>query len=762
MKKQPKVRYKIFRILIISSILNVLLIMPVSIITFIKHSPEIVKNQNLFQIDTVIESKQIDSIGFVKKDTIIAIKDTLVSLSDNPNNKLHVGVTDNGENLSIQYNPSVNKETDSKVGLIVLVFILIFLAANIPFKLFFRKKRKEKDVPKNIEKYTRKFVQYSPLFNSLMLFAMNLTISVLHLAGQNQEEVSVIVKADENFFIHSFVLSLLSSALISAFAYFWMSNRLYYKYLSVIYTADELKKPVLKFQTSRVRFRMISTNIMTSLLPIAVVLFYIFFSISKAGSLNIENLSGENLHILLGKYYPMLDHITMGKLTQDSSLFLYIPYINGIDTLLMFWGIGSSIVIALIFVVAFIKWTTLSIVMPVKSLLESIEKTSAGETEIYTTVYTNDEIGKLGAGYNIMSGKLHQYISEIKNLNETLEQKVIERTATIQQQKEEIETQRDEIEAQRNMAVDQRDMIISQKKEITDSIHYALRIQIALLPTDEHMKQHIPNHFLLDLPRDIVSGDFYWIQKTSGHLIVAVGDCTGHGVPGGFMSMLALTFLNETIIKEQLTDPALILNNLRKSIVIALKQHGAEGEAKDGMDISIISINNAENSNTRTARWAGANNPLWIVTSEKLKVENSVIANEVKQSVIIDEITSSMFPRNDENLIEIKGDKMPIAIYERMDSFTGHDIVLENSDMIYLFTDGYADQFGGPGTVGKKFKYGPFKKLITEISTHPVSVQRDILYQRYEEWKNCRNQLTGKTYEQIDDICILGFNLKSE
>ncbi|MBI4648616.1 MAG: SpoIIE family protein phosphatase [Bacteroidia bacterium] len=308
---------------------------------------------------------------------------------------------------------------------------------------------------------------------------------------------------------------------------------------------------------------------------------------------------------------------------------------------------------------------------------------------------------------------------------EILEQKVRERTAEIQQQKEEIEAQRDEIQYQRNqiekqliITSEQRDQITEQRKEILDSIHYAQRIQQAILPPEVYVNQNLPEHFILFRPKDIVSGDFHWTAKKDELMIVAAADCTGHGVPGAFMSMLGVSFLNQIIIEKGVTQPSFILNLLRANIIKSLQQKGQEGEAKDGMDIALCTIDLQSNK----LQFAGANNPLY-------------------------------YFRNNE-LTETKGDKMPVAIYVRMEKFTNHEFEYIKGDTLYVFSDGFADQFGGPK--GKKFKYQHLKDILLAFQEKSMTEQKILLNKAIEDWMAG----DGTThYEQIDDICIIGVRL---
>ncbi|HVN58234.1 MAG TPA: transporter substrate-binding domain-containing protein [Bacteroidales bacterium] len=282
--------------------------------------------------------------------------------------------------------------------------------------------------------------------------------------------------------------------------------------------------------------------------------------------------------------------------------------------------------------------------------------------------------------------------------------------ALVKQRTHDLEVANVEIQAQRDMARSQRDRIAEQKKEITDSIHYAERIQRSLLPPVITLETLLPEHFVLFKPRNIVSGDFYWSFEKGDYIYVAAVDCTGHGVPGALMSMLGISFLNEIVIKSNDIDPAEIINNLRESVMRSLKQAGQEGESRDGMDLSILRFDKAGSAMS----FAGANNPLYIVRNGSLE--------------------------------EIKGDKMPVGIYEKMIPFTLHAFEIKKGDTFYIFSDGYADQFGGPRA--KKFMYSGLKKLLLEIQPRSMKEQGKILDETIIGWQG--------SLEQVDDIVVIG------
>lgn len=308
-----------------------------------------------------------------------------------------------------------------------------------------------------------------------------------------------------------------------------------------------------------------------------------------------------------------------------------------------------------------------------------------------------------------------------KKANQLLSKQNIE----IKAQKEEISTQRDEIRTQRDIVIQQKEHIEHIHHKLTDSINYAKKIQDAVLPSSDSYRAILEEHFILYMPKDIVSGDFYWGTKLNDWLIVAVADCTGHGVPGGFMSMLGISFLNEIVAKKEIIKTDEILNEMRKEIISALQQKNMLSEQKDGMDIAIVAINKT----TNICQYSGANNPLYIVKSKKVKGESS--------------------ENNEPELLEIKPDKMPVAIHPIMNNFTYNELRIEKGDILYLFSDGYADQFGGKS--GKKFMYKKFKELLITVSQKPANEQQQVLENNINEW-------IGNS-EQTDDITVVGIKI---
>ena len=256
--------------------------------------------------------------------------------------------------------------------------------------------------------------------------------------------------------------------------------------------------------------------------------------------------------------------------------------------------------------------------------------------------------------------------------------------------------------------------IEAQKEEITSSIEYASRIQMAMLPEKEHFGKFFSDYFIIFKPRDIVSGDFFWIGEDEKHIFFTVADCTGHGVPGAFMSTLGISMLNEIITNKSDLKANTVLSLLRDKIKTSLHQTGKEGEAADGMDIAFCVLN----KNRKTLEFSGAYNPLFIFQEGEFR--------------------------------EYKADRMPIGIYYgENDTFTNYRIKVKKGDTLYIFSDGLVDQFGGPE--GVKYKISKLKKLLSDINYKPMEEQRNIIETEFEKWRG--------SAEQVDDITMIGIRI---
>jgi len=281
--------------------------------------------------------------------------------------------------------------------------------------------------------------------------------------------------------------------------------------------------------------------------------------------------------------------------------------------------------------------------------------------------------------------------------------------------------------------------LLKANKDITDSIHYAKRIQTAILPQISLIEDITAEHFVMFRPRDIVSGDFFWAKQIGDYKIVVAADCTGHGVPGAFLSLLGISFLDKIVLNKQKNIIAAdILNVLREDIKAALHQTGEELEQKDGMDMAILCYN----TQTGKLQYAGAYNPLYLITD--VEFANS-IADDAKNKIHGLESENNTKPAH--VLIEIKADHMPIGIHLRdKSSFTNHEISIKSTDKLYIFTDGYVDQFGGDNT--RKFLYKNFRDLLLSIHDRPLSEQKRILDETFDKWKG--------DLHQLDDVLVIG------
>ncbi|GAB4251695.1 MAG: hypothetical protein Kow0079_05830 [Vicingaceae bacterium] len=282
----------------------------------------------------------------------------------------------------------------------------------------------------------------------------------------------------------------------------------------------------------------------------------------------------------------------------------------------------------------------------------------------------------------------------------------------------------------------QNKLLSIRNKEITDSITYAKRIQKAILPSNNIISKYLPNSFILYLPKDIISGDFYWLEtvvsETSNTVYFAAADCTGHGVPGAMVSVVCSNALTKTVVEEKITEPGKILDRTRELVIERFAK--SSEDVKDGMDISLCAID----FKNMALQWAGANNPLWIVRNVELEMLNDESKNEY-----------SKFNTQNLKLIEVKPDKQPIGKVENPQPFTTHTIKLQKGDTIYIFTDGFADQFGGPK--GKKFKYKQFKELLLSIKDKSMDEQKEKIEDAFIKWK--------RDVDQVDDVCVIGVRI---
>jgi len=332
------------------------------------------------------------------------------------------------------------------------------------------------------------------------------------------------------------------------------------------------------------------------------------------------------------------------------------------------------------------------IIKPIKTLNEKVRIISQGKLNERVPEEGSREIKELSTGFNKM-------VNELEDLYEGLEQKVKERTIELQHQKEIVE---------------------EKQKEIIDSINYAKRLQDAILPPKKLIDDHLKENFVLFKPKDIVAGDFYWAERIGDYFFIAAADCTGHGVPGAMVSVVCSNALNRSVKEFGMLETGKILDKTTDLVLETFEK--SDEDVKDGMDISLLAVAfsaSAENESGRkieSITWSGANNPLWYIENGEMK--------------------------------ELKADKQPIGKSDHRKPFTTHSLPLSLS-ALFLFTDGYADQFGG--VKGKKFKYKPFMELLQNHSSLSMEEQKNKLDEAIENWKG--------DIEQNDDICIIGVRI---
>lgn len=283
---------------------------------------------------------------------------------------------------------------------------------------------------------------------------------------------------------------------------------------------------------------------------------------------------------------------------------------------------------------------------------------------------------------------------------------VFNRLKVTSKQKNIIEEQKQEVENQKTVVEKAHTELEEKNKEITDSIQYAKRIQNAILPPSKVVKEYLQESFIYYKPKDIVAGDFYWLEQTEEKVLFAAADCTGHGVPGAMVSVVCNNGLNRSVREYGLTDPGEILTKTREIVIQEFEK--SEEEVKDGMDIALCSLEGNK------LQYAGAHNPLWVI--------------------------------RDGELLETKANKQPIGQFDNPEPYTTHTIELQKGDSLYIFSDGYADQFGGDK--GKKLKTANFKKLLLSIQNESMEKQKQLIDEAFENWKG--------SLEQLDDVCVIG------
>ncbi|RLD76602.1 MAG: hypothetical protein DRJ10_13320, partial [Bacteroidetes bacterium] len=342
-----------------------------------------------------------------------------------------------------------------------------------------------------------------------------------------------------------------------------------------------------------------------------------------------------------------------------------------------------------------------------------------------------------GVFFLIISLRLNHSRKKANKELESQKASVLFKNEELNTQNEEIQTIADSLSEANTVISLQKEEVEKSHQQITSSINYAKRIQTAILPNADSLSDLFSEHLVFFRAKNIVSGDFYWVKKIDNYTVMAVADCTGHGVPGAFLSMLGITLLNEIVRRDNLSKTSTVLDNLRDQIKLSLKQTGKYYENKDGMDFAICAID----TNTMQMQYSGANNPVYIIRKRTAgNVEGNLEGDRIKEYV---EDNSNYY------LIEIKPDRQPIGSHIKEYPFTNIQFKLQENDTVFLFSDGYYDQFSGE--TGKKFNKARFRKLLVSIADKKMEEQQDILNQSFVEWKKSR--------EQVDDVLVLGVRI---
>lgn len=404
---------------------------------------------------------------------------------------------------------------------------------------------------------------------------------------------------------------------------------------------------------------------------------------------SVQNNLMKQFHRSLHNIDNLLDKKIQPLIRRKNEELLASANRSGI-LIINFMLVSLVLVIATLFMVA--RLVRRTVLQPVLQLNQAAKQVAQGKFKTDFDIKANNEIGDLTASFQTMATGLERLVAKYRQLNEELEQKVEERT----------------------------EELYDKNFKITSSINYAKRIQEAVLPPQIEITSQLPDAMVLFKPRDIVSGDFYWFAEMEvpgqqGHTktVLAAVDCTGHGVPGAFMSMVGNAYLNQIIRLQGVLSPEEILNELHVAIRKDLKQK--ETQNRDGMDLALVVIDNE----AQTLEFAGAKNPL-------LYIQNG-------------------------ELHEIKGDKFPVGgySYESEQSFTKHTIDISQPTTFYVYSDGYQDQFGGKK--GRKFMSRKFKNLLHEIHKLPMTEQQHKLENRLQEWMG--------NHRQVDDVLVIGVHL---
>lgn len=403
-ERKKAIHFHGLRIYLTSTIIFFLLVMPIALILYAKYGPdwlEYAKNGSNISDTTSVDTTMLDTIP----------KSVISSGSNINNDTIAINPTENlpGNNIEDDTRESRFLPTLSVLLKLLIISFLLGLLFNLPFKIYFKRLRKHKKIPEKLEKFCKHFLLKVPLINAGILFISfggTLFYMLYNLIFTTaSDEIS------QRFYFRFFIISLVSTVLTLLFVYFWEKHRVNLKYLAFVFNKEELKKRIFRGSAGKIRYRLWVSNAMTTLLPLFIVMFYLFLSITTVNELNINELDKNQLQILFGRYIAYFGSI---EVSNYNDLF----YVNVIDSILMFSGIFTGIFVSIVYLLFFVNWTTTGIVDPVNSLLLNMQATGRGELNQYGIVRTNDEIGELTEGYNDMSRKINDYIVSISRINE--------------------------------------------------------------------------------------------------------------------------------------------------------------------------------------------------------------------------------------------------------------------------------------------------------------------------------------------------------
>lgn len=392
-------KYFFFRIFLFALLLYFMLVLPVGSILSLKHGPDWIRSQGQNMLaDTTIQQDTSSSFGFlnVSRDADTSGRGDL---------RISTSASNNSKGFFSKALQDINR--------MLLISLIVGLGFSIPFKRYFKRKRKGKRISPKLRSFCKKYLLHSPAINAGILSLAFAIIHILMLYYLVNSEGNPAEDLEKKLFTQFFYISLVASVLVVLFLYFWQRHRVHLRYIEHLYTPEELMQRISGNNVFRIRNRMWISSAMTTLLPLGIVIFYLFLSLTSIRDLNLGNISEEQAGILFGKYLSFFSGLPQ---TEFSANYFYV---NVIDSILMFIGIFTGILISLVYIVFFVRWNTEDIVSPVKQLISSMERTGEGKLEQYSLVRSGDEVGQLTEGYNRMVKRLKAYIDNINGLTET-------------------------------------------------------------------------------------------------------------------------------------------------------------------------------------------------------------------------------------------------------------------------------------------------------------------------------------------------------